>query len=166
MFKILIEKILYRPSLSFKDQRIFRIANFMMLLGIVIMLVICVALYYFGATLPLWASIAETIIFIVLFVYHVKGHFIITRNVFFAIAISMQVYGSLYHGENGGFDFLFLATAFAPVLFFDKIQYLSLFVYSISAYVAVKVLYNYVEPVMPFERQITHIMPTCLQVRF
>ena len=67
----------------------------------------------------------------------------------------MQVYGSLNHGENGGFDFLFFAAAFTPILFFEKrVHYLSIFILSIGSLIAVKVLYLYVDPILPFERQV------------
>ncbi len=84
---------------------------------------------------------------------HLKGYYYIARYVFFLFAMATQVYGSLYHGENGGFDFLFFATAFSAILFFEKKwQFGSLFALSIGAFIAVKVLYNYVPPVMPLER--------------
>lgn len=66
----------------------------------------------------------------------------------------MEVFGSLVSGEDGGFDFLFFVTALSPLLFFDKRwQYLSLFLFSIGAFVAVKILYQYVPPLVFIERQ-------------
>lgn len=142
-----------------------------MIAAILIMLVICCALLYFQVLVPFWVCVIETIVFITLFIYHLKGYFFLTRYIFFMIAILMQVYGSLNHGENGGFDFLFFATAFTPVLFFDKkAHYLSLFIFSLSGFIAVKILYNYVDPVLPFERQIypyyTNIVFSALLIYF
>ncbi len=75
----------------------------------------------------------------------------------------MQVFGSLYHGENGGYDFLFLTTAFCPVLFFEKrAHYLSLFVFSISTFILVKMLYAHVEPLLPFEKPL--LLPYYLNI--
>ncbi|MEM9389901.1 MAG: hypothetical protein AAGA02_05470, partial [Bacteroidota bacterium] len=151
----LIDLIWHRPSLTFKDLRVFRIVNILMLLAVFFMLVVCCVLLYLSLTVPFWLCVVETLAFITLLVYHIKGYFFTTRYIFFLIAIGMQVYGSLNHGENGGFDFFFFAAAFTPVLFFEKrVHYLSLFILSVSTFIAVKVLYNHVEPILPFDRQI------------
>ncbi|MEQ8475172.1 hypothetical protein [Fulvivirga sp.] len=142
-----------RPSLSYKDNRVYRIFNIMSVLTIIVLLIITVFLLSIGAITPFWICMGELVIFISLMVAHVKGHFIISRYIFFSFAILMQVVGSLYHGENGGYDFLFLTTAFCPVLFFEKrVHYLSLFILSISTFMVVKILYAHIEPLIPFEK--------------
>ena len=150
-----INQLFHRPSLSSKDNRIFKIFNIMTIMGIAVLLIITVFLISVGAILPFWICVGELVIFSGLMVMHNKGYFLISRYIFFVFAIMMQVVGRLYHGENGGYDFLFLATAFCPVLFFDKRKhYLSLFILSISTFILVKVLYAYVEPLLPFEKQV------------
>ncbi len=125
-----------------------------MLLAVFFILIVC-CLLYLSLTVPFWLCIVETLAFITLLLYHIKGHFFTTRYIFFLIAIGMQAYGSLNHGENGGFDFLFFASAFTPILFFEKrVHYLSLFILSVSTFIAVKVLYNHVQPILSFDRQI------------
>lgn len=150
-----LDQLFHRPSLSDKDNRIFKIFNIMSILTIAVLLFITFFLLSVGAILPFWICIGELVIFIGLAVMHFKGHFIISRYIFFTFSMLMQVVGSLYHGENGGYDFLFLVTALCPVLFFDKrMHYLSLFILSIGTFILVKVLYGYVEPILPFEKQV------------
>lgn len=125
----------------------------MSVLAIVVLTFITVFLFSVDAILPFWICVAELAIFISLMAMHLKGYFIISRYIFFSFAILMQVVGSLYHGENGGYDFLFLTTAFCPVLFFEKrVHYLSLFIFSIATFITVKVLYAHVEPLIPFDK--------------
>lgn len=108
-----------------------------------------------GSVSSFLVCLAEIVVFFILLVKHVKKHYYTTRYIFFVFAILMQVYGSLYNGEHGGFDFLFIPTALGPVLFFDKKwQIRSLFIFSIAALISVKILYNYVEPVIYVDRQI------------
>lgn len=127
----------------------------MSILVIVVVLGIAIFLLTINAISSFWICMGEMLIFSFLLVLHIKGYIIVSRYIFFLFAITMQVYGSLYHGENGGFDFLFFATALTPVLFFEKkVHYTSLFMISMATYMAVKVLYGYVEPVMPLERQV------------
>lgn len=144
-----------RPSLSYKDNRIYRIFNIISILAIIVLLIITITLLSVGAIVPFWICIGEIIIFISLMILHVKGYFIVSRYLFFSFAILMQMVGSLFHGENGGYDFLFLATAFCPLLFFDKrVHYLSLFILSISMFILAKVLYAHVAPILPFDKQV------------
>jgi len=108
-----------------------------------------------GAIPFFWICIGEILVFLILLFLHIKGHFATSRYIFFAFSIVMEIFGSLVSGEDGGFDFLFFVTALSPLLFFDKRwQYLSLFIFSITAFVAVKILYQYVPPVVLLERQL------------
>ena len=126
----------------------------MSILGILAVFGFALFLLSINAISSFWLCMGEIVIFSSLLVVHVKGHFVIARYLFFLFAIATQVYGSLYHGENGGFDFLFFATALAPVLFFEKkLHYTSLFAISMTAFIAVKILYGYVEPTLPVERR-------------
>ncbi|MEL7002211.1 MAG: hypothetical protein AAFN93_05680 [Bacteroidota bacterium] len=150
-----IKDIFNNPNLSFKDNRIYRIFNLIVLSTILLVVGIAVFLLTINAISSFWICIGEVIFFSVLLYGHVKGHFIITRYIFYLFAIITTAYGSLYHGENGGFDFLFLAICLSPVLFFEqKVYVTSLFILVLGAFITVKVLYNYIEPVMPLERQI------------
>lgn len=150
-----IKDILNNPQLSFEDNRIYRLFNFVVLTTMVIIFSIAIFLLTIGAISSFWICLAENVAFFAMLYFHVKGHYAITRYIFFLFAIIMQVYGSLYHGPQGGFDFLFFTTSLSPVLFFEKKwQILSLFILSSATFIAVKILYNYVEPVMPLEVQI------------
>lgn len=150
-----IKDILSDPRLSFKDNRIYRLFNFVVLITIAIVLCISIFLLSINAISSFWICIGEIVIFFGMLYFHVKGYFAVTRYIFFLFAIAMQIYGSLYHGENGGFDFLFFATSLSPVLFFEKRwQIFSIFALSIVAFIAVKVLYEYIAPIMPLERQV------------
>ncbi len=151
-----LKTLLYHPSLSFKENRVYKIFNIMLMMSVIVLFIIDAILLSLGAFTPFYIVIGEIIIVFALLFAHYRGHFITSRYIFFSFAITMQVYGSLFHGENGGYDFLFLITSFCPLLFFEKrSHYLSLFILSISTFILVKVLYNYVDPVLPFaERQI------------
>lgn len=143
------------PTLDHKHNRIYRICNIMLIVAIFVVVVIALFLLIIGAFIPFWICIVEIIVFVTLLMLHVKGHYYTSRYIFFVFAILMQMVGSLYHGEYGGFDFLFFATALTPVLFFDKKRHVvSLFILSITAFIAVKILYNYVEPAVYLDRQI------------
>lgn len=143
----------------------------MQVLAIVVLTLISGFLLSIGAILPFWICIGEIVVFSMLLIIHLKGHYLISRYIFFSFAIIMQVFGSLIHGENGGYDFLFLVTALSPVLFFEKrSHYLSLFIFSTLTFIIVKVLYNYVEPEFPLERAIfpyyTNIITSALLIYF
>ncbi|MBL6448466.1 hypothetical protein JMN32_19290 [Fulvivirga sp. 29W222] len=160
---VLIRKILYNRSLSFKDNRIYRIFNIMLILAIIVVSLMGIFLISLGEALPFWLCIVEVMVFAVMLHYHIEGYFMTIRYIFFLFAISVQVYGSLYHGVNGGFDFYFLTTALSPILFFDKKRYyLSLFIISILTYITVKILYNYTVPVLPFETR--QVLPYYLNI--
>ncbi|MTI22949.1 hypothetical protein E1176_18105 [Fulvivirga sp. RKSG066] len=153
---IYLDKILNHPNLSTKDNRIFRIFNLLLL--VVIVLVVCIGLFLLilGFYPGVLMCIGEVAVFSILLYMHVKGHMFTSRYVFFIIAIFTQIFGSLYHGEGGGFDYLFFSTALTPVLFFEKKKhYFSLFIISIVTFIAVKHAYAYVEPIYPFERPIS-----------
>jgi len=150
-----LKDIYTNPNLSFKDNRIYRLFNLIVLSTIILVAGIAIFLLTIGAISSFFICIGEIIFFALLLYSHIKGVFVVTRYIFYLFAIVTIAYGSLYHGENGGFDFLFLAVCLSPVLFFEKKVYISsLFILSLGAYIAVKVLYNYVEPVMPLERQV------------
>ncbi len=125
----------------------------MQVLAIVVLTLISGFLLSIGAFVPFWICIGEIVVFSILLLIHLKGHYLISRYIFFSFSIIMEIYGSLIHGENGGYDYLFFVTALSPVLFFDKKKhYLSLFILSMTALVVVKVLYNHIEPELPLER--------------
>ncbi|MCB0492415.1 MAG: hypothetical protein KDC93_08365 [Cyclobacteriaceae bacterium] len=127
----------------------------MLILAIVVLIFIAIFLLSINAIPLFWICAAEIVVFFALLVLHVKGHFALSRYIFFAFSIVMEVFGSLVSGENGGFDFLFFVTALSPLLFFDKRwQYLSLFIFSISCFIAVKILYQYVPSMLDLERQL------------
>lgn len=150
-----VENLFFKQGLSFQENRIYKIFNILLILTILVVAAIAVSLIMIDAISSFWICIGEIVIFFSMLVLHSKGYFISVRYVFFVFAITTQVYGSLYHGENGGYDFLFFATALTPVLFFEKRgHYISLFLLSVVTYIAVKILYNHVTPVMPLERVI------------
>ncbi len=134
----------------------------MNVLAIVVVVAIAIFLLAIKAYIPFLICVGEVFVFYGIFYMHIKGFYYVARYVFFVFAIAMQVFGSLYHGEQGGFDFLFFATAFSAILFFEKRwQYGSLFVLSIATYIAVKILYDYVEPILPLER---HFVPYYINI--
>ncbi|MTI28717.1 hypothetical protein [Fulvivirga kasyanovii] len=135
----------------------------MLVLAIVIVFLMGIFLISLGEVLPFWICMSEIVIFSTMLHFHLRGYFTVTRYIFFVFAISVQAYGSLYHGPNGGFDFFYLATALTPILFFDKKRYyLSLFIFSLASFITVKFLYDYVDPVLPFETR--QILPYYLNI--
>lgn len=127
----------------------------MSILAIIVLIFISIFQLSINAFSLFWICAAEVVVFFSILVLHVKGHFVVSRYIFFTFSIIMEVVGSLVSGENAGFDFLFFVTALSPLLFFDKRwQYLSLFIFSMSSLIAVKVLYGYIPPVLDLERQI------------
>lgn len=136
------------------ETRAFRLFNFLMIVGIVIVFAIGSYMLYAKEYVSFYVCLVEELLFISLFILHLKGYHIFPRYIFFIVSISAQVYGSLFHGENGGFDFFFIVTAVAPVFFFEeKWQYLSLFVISLAGIISVKYLYDFITPVAPFEEK-------------
>ena len=105
---------------SAHETRAFRLFNFLMTVGIVIVFLIGSYMLYNKEYVSFYVCLVEELVFILLFILHVKGYHDYPRYVFFLVAISAQIYGSLFHGENGGFDFFFITTAVAPVFFFEK----------------------------------------------
>ncbi|TRX52026.1 hypothetical protein FNH22_22910 [Fulvivirga sp. M361] len=153
-FSAVFNHLFSEKRLSFEDNRIYLIFNIAVLMAILVVAGIAIFLLSIEAISSFWICVGEIIVFFVLLFMHMRGHYTVSRYVFFVLAILMQCYGSLYHGEDGGFDFLFLATALLPVLFFQKkAYYFSLFVFSISCYIAIKTLYDSIAPIMPLERQ-------------
>ncbi|UII31208.1 hypothetical protein LVD17_23235 [Fulvivirga ulvae] len=135
----------------------------MLILAIVIVFLMGIFLISLGEVLPFWICMSEVVIFSAMLYFHLKGFFTTTRYIFFLFAISVQAYGSLYHGPNGGFDFFYLTTALTPILFFDKKRhYLSLFIFSMASFITVKFLYDYVDPVLPFETR--QLLPYYLNI--
>jgi signal transduction histidine kinase len=152
--KTFLDRILKGQLPTHHENRVYRLFNILMIVGIVIVFIIAMHLLYIKAYQGFYVCITEVGVFSFLFVLHVKGHYSLSRYLFFIIAISAQVYGSLFHGENGGFDFFFFITAIFPVLFFEKKwQYLSLFLLSLSGFILVKNLYGVVSPIAPFEKR-------------
>ncbi|MEQ8363985.1 MAG: hypothetical protein RH948_14030 [Cyclobacteriaceae bacterium] len=151
---MLPSQILLNTALPFKEQRIYRIFNILLLLGMLVLASIAVFQLSINAILFFWICVGEIVVFITLLSLHVKGYFATSRYIFFTFSIVMEIFGSLVSGEDGGFDFLFFVTALSPLLFFDKRwQYLSLFIFSIASFIAVKILYQYVPPLVSIERQ-------------
>ncbi len=156
-------------QLSPKDFRIYKIFNIMLLITMVITTSFAVFLMSLGSYSSVAICIGEVFVFALMYQFHLKGHFNLTRYLFFLFAILMQMYGSLFHGENGGFDFLFLVTCLTPILFFEKKKhYWSLFFISLCAFVSVKLLYNVVEPEMPLETRtaVPYYMNIAISVTF
>ena len=103
--------------------------------------------------LPFWLCLGEVFIFVLLIYWHENQQIATARYIFFVFAIVMTITGSLFHGEEAGFDYLLLVTAFAPVLFFKKRwQYASLFILGIAAYIGVQFLFEEITPLMPIEK--------------
>jgi len=149
----LIAPNLPNSLLSEKDKRIYKIANILMLLAIVVVGGTGIYLLSIGGTIPFWICTSEVAVFCLLLFWHTHGKIPLARYIFFIFSICMTVVGSFFHGETGGFDFLFLVTALSPVLFFDKRwQYISLFILSITAYLIVKNLYDVIPAPMPIDR--------------
>jgi signal transduction histidine kinase len=139
---------------TYNENRVYRLFNILIIIVIVLVFFIAIQLLYIEAYLGFYICLAEIAIFSFIFERHVKGYHILPRYIFFIISISAQVYGSLYHGENGGFDFYFFLTAISPVFFFEKKwQYFSLFIVSISCFVMVKYLYGVVVPAVPYDQK-------------
>ncbi|MEO1052233.1 MAG: hypothetical protein AAFX87_16490 [Bacteroidota bacterium] len=150
-----LNNLFFLPSLPYEDNRIYKIFNIAVLLAIIVVTIISTWLLIIGAISSFFICLGEIVIFSAILLAHLKGHFIVPRYVFFVCAMFAASYGSLYHGENGGYDFSLLVTALAPVLFFKKrAHYLSLFFINIFTFIAVKVLYDHIPATMPVERQI------------
>ncbi|GAB3342544.1 hypothetical protein GCM10027429_32290 [Marivirga atlantica] len=149
----MIARTISNSLLSEKDKRIYKIANILMLLAIFVVGGTGAYMSTIGGIIPFWICTSEVAVFCLLLYWHTHGRIALARYIFFLFSICMTAVGSLFHGESGGFDFLFFVTALSPVLFFDKRwQYTSLFVLSIIVYLVVKNLYDVVPAIMPIER--------------
>jgi len=147
-----LSKIFSGQLSSFNENRIYRIFNIIVLLTIAVVLGISLFLLTIEAYSSFLICLGEILFFVLILVLHVKGFHTPVRYVFFIFTIMAQVYGSLYHGENGGFDYYFFVTAIIPVLFFDKkFYFFSLFTLSIGSLIIVKLRYDQVIPIMPFD---------------
>ncbi|MEM7552400.1 MAG: hypothetical protein AAF363_22140 [Bacteroidota bacterium] len=155
LFNQLKDKLNQRPNFTFEENRIFKIFNFVVVIGIIEVIIISINLYSLQNKTPFVVCLVEALIFILLLIMHIRGIIIFSRYAFFMVVLCAQFYGSLFHGEGGGFDFLFLTASLAPIVFFPKRKhYLSLFLIGISSFILVKILYGFVPPQDPLSKMI------------
>lgn len=151
----MIKILLNQPLLSYKDKRIYRIANFLMILAILVVGGTGIFFLVINSFIPFWICFGETTIFLLLLYWHTHGRKALARYVFFIFSICMTSVGSLLHGESSGFDFLLFVTALAPVLFFNKQwQYTSLFILSMATYIGIKNLYAEIPALLPIQKAV------------
>lgn len=147
--KAFISIFCHKEGLSPEENIIYRNFNILLVVALVDLVVILSFLRGLEQRWPLYICGAEFFCFIVLLAVHAKGHMMFARYVTFLVTLVVQFTACLIHGKGAGFDFVFYALAVLPMLFFKtKIHYLSLFLISITAMLAIQYTYSLYEPLI------------------
>lgn len=140
---------LHRDGLTLSQNNIYRNFNILLAIAFLDLIVILLSLKDLEERWPFQICLAEFVCFIVLMILHVKGYLMFARYATFLITLVVQATACIIHGKTAGFDYLFYALAVLPTLFFErKIHYISLFMISIAAMLAIQYTYSSSEPLI------------------
>jgi len=140
-------------ALNEAENRVYRIFNYLLLIGILDVVFLC---FYFRNIQPAWplcACLIELISYCFLLMAHRAGHFAVARYITVLLTIFMQILASLLHGQGQGFEYILLVVGLMPLLFFTRpIAYVSLFIFSMGSLLAVRYIYGWYDgPQVPIE---------------
>ena len=135
------------PTLDDNANRAYRNFNYLLLIGIADVAFLCV---FFRNVQPNWPFLIcsiELVCLIVLLFFHRKGFFYTARYLTFLLVITLQITASLVHGKSAGFDYILLAIAVLPMLFFSSPKsYISLFIISMASLLAIQYFFTVMKP--------------------
>lgn len=135
------------PALDDEANRAYRNFNYLLLIGIADVAFLCVFFRDIHPNWPFLICTFELISLIILLVLHRKGFFHMARYLTFLLVITLQITASVVHGKSAGFDYILLAIAVLPMLFFTSPKnYISLFVISMSSLLAVQYFFTVLKP--------------------
>ena len=140
-------------SLNEGENRVYRIFNYLLLIGIVDVTFLCFYFRNIQPPWPFWACLIEVISYCILLLMHRAGHFAIARYITVLLTISMQIIASLLHGKGQGFEYILLVVGLLPLLFFSRpIAYVSLFVVAMGSILAIRYIYGFYDgPRVPID---------------
>jgi signal transduction histidine kinase len=140
------------PTLTDEANRVYRNFNYLLLIGIADVAFLCV---FFRNVHPNWPFLIcsiELVCLIILLAFHCKGFFYTARYLTFLLVITIQITASLVHGKSAGFDYIFLAIAVLPMLFFSSPKsYISLFIISMASLLAIQYFFTVLNPSIQLE---------------
>jgi len=140
------------PTLSDEANRVYRNFNYLLLIGIADVAFLCV---FFRNVQPNWPFLLvaiELVSLIILLAFHRKGFFYTARYLTFLLVITLQITASLVHGKSAGFDYILLAIAVLPMLFFSSPKsYISLFIISMASLLAIQYFFTVLKPSIQLE---------------
>jgi signal transduction histidine kinase len=135
------------PTLDDNGNRVYRNFNYLLLIGIADVAFLCVFFRDIQPNWPFLLVLIELVSLIVLLILHRNGFFYTSRYVTFLLVTSLQITASLVHGKSAGFDYILLAIAVLPMLFFSSpINYVSLFIISMLGLLGVQYFFTTVKP--------------------
>jgi signal transduction histidine kinase len=140
-------------TLNEGENRVYRIFNYLLLIGILDITFLCFYFRNIQPPWPLWCCLIELVSYCILLMAHRAGHFAVARYITVLLTILMQIMASLLHGKGQGFEYILLVVGLLPLLFFSKpASYVSLFVLSMASIMAVRYIYGFYDgPRVPIE---------------
>ena len=131
------------------ENRIFRNFNILLLIGLLDILVIAFALWKIEPRWPFFLCLIQFFLFTILLVVHTHGYFLTVRFITFILTTLLQVIACITHGKAAGFDYLFFAISVLPMMFFNERKYyISLFIFSLSAFLIIRYSYDFIDPIV------------------
>jgi signal transduction histidine kinase len=128
-------------------NRVYRNFNYLLLIGIADVAFLCVFFRNVKPNWPFLLVLIELVCLVLLLFLHRKGFFYTARYLTFLLVISLQITASLVHGKSAGFDYILLAIAVLPMLFFSSPKsYISLFIISMASLLAIQYLFTLLKP--------------------
>jgi signal transduction histidine kinase len=135
------------PTLNDEANRVYRNFNYLLLIGIADVAFLCVFFRNVNPNWPFLVCAIELVCLVALLDLHRKGLFHTARYLTFLLVITIQITASLVHGKSAGFDYIFLAIAVLPMLFFSSPKsYISLFIISMASLLAIQYFFKVLKP--------------------
>ncbi|MEH0155135.1 SpoIIE family protein phosphatase [Limibacter armeniacum] len=150
MLTILKQRLNSNSDLTFEENRLYRILNF--ILVAIIGYTLLVTIFFLIQTEWIFAGVAltEGLLFSLFLVLHIKGKLVAARLGTFFLALLSKIIICWIHGPNAGLHLLFLAMVCNPVLFFDKqTQHYFLAGMAVIAMMITVAGFKYFEPILP-----------------
>lgn len=138
-----------RQGLSEDENRVYRNFNIFLSIGLLDLIVVGGALSNLQPAWPFYMCLIEFVLFCCMLLLHINGYLLSARYITFLLATVLQTMASITHGKAGGFDYLFFVICVLPMMFFEsRRHYISLFVISLSAYLAVQYSFHFTSPII------------------
>jgi signal transduction histidine kinase len=140
------------PSLDDEANRVYRNFNYLLLIGIADVTLLCVFFRNIEPNWPFQICLVELVCFFILLALHRSGFFSTARYLTFLLVITLQFTASIVHGKSAGFDYILLAIAVLPMLFFSSPKsYISLFVIAMISLLVIQYFFTVLKPSIKLE---------------